>query len=245
MAVDFARTSASSQRLKQVFQTINAESCPLSFNFHMHTIYSDGRFRPEALMQQAIALGLQGLAITDHHTIRGYQVAQGWLENWKLSKHGRAAGAASSETLSREGLKGNAPELWSGMEVNAALLGIEVHILGYAFDPEHPSLTPYTQRHAASGNDYHAAKVIAAIHQAGGLAVLAHPARYKRSHFELVPAAAEVGIDGVEAYYAYNNPKPWQPSPVETRQVQQLAATYGLLNTCGTDTHGLSLLQRL
>ncbi|MBV9387958.1 MAG: PHP domain-containing protein [Chroococcidiopsidaceae cyanobacterium CP_BM_ER_R8_30] len=245
MVVNFARTSASSQRLKQVFQTLNAESCPLSFNFHMHTVYSDGRFQPETLMQQAIALGLQGLAITDHHTLCGYQVAQRWLENWKLSCKGRADGGAKSGTLSREGLQGNAPELWSGMEVNAALLGIEVHILGYAFDPEHPSLAPYTQRHAASGNDYHAAKVIAAIHQAGGLAVLAHPARYKRSHFELIPAAAQVGIDGVEAYYAYNNPNPWQPSPVETRQVKQLAATYGLLNTCGTDTHGLSLLQRL
>jgi hypothetical protein len=77
------------------------------------------------------------------------------------------------------------------------------------------------------------------------LAVLAHPARYKRSHTELIPAAAAWGIDGVETFYAYNNPKPWKPSPVETLQVQHLAAEYQLLNTCGTDTHGLNLLQRL
>jgi len=44
----------------------------------------DGRFRPEELMQQ-IAIGLKGLAITDHHTVGGYQIAQRWLENWKLS----------------------------------------------------------------------------------------------------------------------------------------------------------------
>ena len=229
MAVNVAQISASPQRLKQVFQTINAESCPLSFNFHMHTVYSDGRLQPEALIQQAIAIGLKGLAITDHHTIAGYQIAHRWLENWKLSNRPEIP----------------APQLWSGVEINALLLGIEVHILGYAFDPAHPCLAPYLQRHAASGEDYQAANVIAAIHQAGGLAVLAHPARYKRSHFDLIPAAAQVGIDGVETYYAYNNPNLWQPSPKETPQVQQLAAIDNLLSTCGTDTHGFSLLQRL
>lgn len=229
MAVDFAQT-ASPQLLKQVFQTIHAESCPRYFNFHMHTVYSDGRLQPEALMEQAIAIGLKGLAITDHHTINGYKVAQSWLENWKLSN-------PSLEKL--------APYLWSGIEVNAELMGIEVHILGYAFDPAHPSLVPYLQRKATVGEDYQAKSVIAAIHRAGGLAILAHPARYKRSHSELVPAAARFGIDGVETYYAYNNPSPWRPSLKETQQVQQLATAYHLFNSCGTDTHGLSLLQRL
>lgn len=229
MVVNFAQTYASTQRLKQVFQTINAESCPRTFNFHMHTVHSDGRLQPEALIEQAIAIGLKGLAITDHHTISGYQIAQRWLENWKLSNPPQTS----------------TPYLWSGVEINANLLGIEVHILGYAFDPAHPSLAPYLQRKATSGDDYQAANVIAAIHQAGGLAVLAHPARYKRSHFELIPAAASVGIDGVEAFYAYNNPNPWRASPKETQQVQKLATICGLLNTCGTDTHGLNLLQRL
>lgn len=230
MAVNFAQTSASSQLLKQVFQTINAESCPKSFNFHMHTVHSDGRLQPEELIEQAIAIGLKGLAITDHHTLGGYEIAQRWLENWKWYNHSN---------------KKSAPHLWSGVEINAALLGIEVHILAYAFNPAHPSLAPYLQRQASRGDDYQAGNVIAAVHEAGGLAVLAHPARYKRSHFELIPAAAALGIDGVETYYAYNNPTPWQPNPKETQQVQQLAANHSLLNTCGTDTHGLNLLQRL
>ena len=229
MAVNFAQTSASPQLLKQVFQTIDAESCPSSFNFHMHTVYSDGKLQPEALIEQAVTIGLKGLAITDHHTVSGYQLAQRWLENWKLSN-------PHSEN--------SAPHLWSGVEINANLIGIEVHILGYAFDSAHPCLAPYLQRQASIGNDYQADSVIAAIHKAGGLAVLAHPARYKRSHFELVPAAAGLGIDGIETYYSYNNSNPWQPSPTQTRQKQELAATYGILNTCGTDTHGLSLLQR-
>ena len=230
MAVNFAQISASPQCLQQVFQTINAESCPRCFNFHMHTIHSDGRLQPEALIEQAIAIGLQGLAITDHHTVSGYKAAYQWLERWKLSN---------------PHLENSAPCLWSGVEINANLLGSEVHILGYAFDPAHPSLAPYIQRKATQGENYQAANVIAAIHQGGGLAVLAHPARYKRSHFDLIPAAAALGIDGVEAFYAYNNPNPWKPSPKETQQVQQLAAVYNLLNTCGSDTHGLNLLQGL
>lgn len=228
MAVNFAPTSASTQRLQQVFQTIDAQSCPLSFNFHMHTVHSDGSLQPLALIEQAVNIGLKGLAITDHHTVGGYQIAQRWLENWKLSNPH----------------EDRAPYLWSGVEINAALLGIEVHILGYAFDPAHPCLAPYLQRQASSGQDYQAANVIAALHQAGGLAVLAHPARYKRSHLELVPAAAQLDIDGIETYYAYNNPNPWRPSPTQTQQMQYLAAVNGLLSTCGTDTHGLNLLQR-
>ncbi len=228
MTVDIVEVFTSTEQLKQVFQSIHAKSCPTCFNFHMHTVYSDGRLQPNALMEQAIAIGLKGLAITDHHSISGYQAALDWLENWKWNNPGA-----------------NVPHLWSGVEINAKLLDIEVHILGYSFEPEHPSMKPYIQRKISTGGEYQAANVIDAIQKAGGLAVLAHPARYKRSHFDLIPAAAQVGINGVETFYAYNNPNPWKPSPVESMQVQQLASEYGLLSTCGTDTHGLNLLQRL
>ncbi|NDJ24578.1 PHP domain-containing protein [Nostoc sp. B(2019)] len=228
MAVNFARTTASTELLKQVFQSIDAQSCPRLFNFHMHTVYSDGRLQPSGLMEQAIAIGLEGFAITDHHSIAGYQLAQAWLEDWKWNNPGAST-----------------PHLWSGVEINANLLDIEVHILAYAFEPEHSSIKPYLQRKATTGKEYQASNVIAAVHQAGGLAVLAHPARYKRSHFDLIPAAAQKGIDGVETFYAYNNPNPWQPSALESQQMQELAGEYSLFNTCGTDTHGLSLLQRL
>lgn len=231
MTIDFAQTNTSSRQvLQQVFQTISAESCPSYFNFHMHTIYSDGRLQPEELLKQAIGIGLRGLAITDHHTVKGYLIAQRWLKDWQLSNPDRL---------------NSVPRLWSGVEITAQMLKTEVHILGYAFDPAHPCLQPYLQKQATRGEDCFAANVIAAIHQAEGLAVLAHPARYRRSHFELIPAAAQLGIDGVEAYYAYNNPNPWRPSPKETQQVQQLAADHSLFCTCGTDTHGRNLLQRL
>jgi predicted metal-dependent phosphoesterase TrpH len=228
MTVNLACNVSSKELLKGVFQNINASSCPQFYNFHMHTVYSDGKLQPDALMEQAIAYGLKGLAITDHHAVGGYEAAMLWLEDWKWNNPGSKA-----------------PYLWSGVEINANLLGSEVHILAYAFDTKHPSMKPYVQGRCSTGEDYEAKNVIAAIHKASGLAVLAHPARYRRPLFELIPEAARLGIDAAEAFYAYNNPKPWKPSTIETEQVLRLASEYGLYATCGTDTHGLSLLQRL
>ncbi|PSP00813.1 MAG: PHP domain-containing protein [Cyanobacteria bacterium QS_7_48_42] len=217
-----------SQALQQVWEKIEATSCPRHDNFHMHTVCSDGRLQPEELMEQATAIGLQNMAITDHHTVNGYEAAQNWLEVAHRQKQ--------NLTL---------PRLWIGVEINADLAGTEVHLLGYAFNPEHPAIQPYLQGKHAQGDDAQAASVISALHQAGGLAVLAHPARYSRSAEELIPAAAHLGIEGVETYYAYRNPEPWKPSPARTSRVKQLSERYGLFDTCGTDTHGLNLLRRL
>jgi predicted metal-dependent phosphoesterase TrpH len=229
MVVNTALTCASKTLLKEVFQNLDAQSCPNDYNFHMHTVYSDGQMEPSEVIEQAIDNGLKGLAITDHHNVGGYLAAQKCLEDWKWSN-------PDTDT----------PTLWSGIEINANLLDAEVHILGYAFEPEHSSIQPYVQGKPVTGSEYEAVNVIAAIQEAGGFAVLAHPARYRRkSHFELIPAAAELGIDGVESFYAYNSRKPWKASPTQTQQVQRLAIEYGLYSTCGTDSHGFSLLERL
>jgi len=216
------------QALKQVWENIQPDSCPYFYNFHMHTRCSDGQLQPEELIQQAISIGLKGLAITDHHSVLGYYAAQSFLEQWRQSSKSTAI-----------------PHLWTGVEITSNLLETNVHILGYAFDPTDPSLQPYLHNQATPLRIPQAAQVITAIQQAGGLAVLAHPARYRSSPEKLIPAAADLGIDGVETYYAYKNPKPWQPSPKQTKKVKQLSATYNLFNTCGTDTHGLNLLWRM
>lgn len=211
--------------LRQVFEHFTATSCPRSYNFHLHTTCSDGRLSPRQVIDQAIALGLKGLAITDHHSVRGYDQAQAYL-----------AQIAPADSQIR---------LWTGMEISAGLLDNEVHILCYGFDPSHTALKPYLQQRTPRGLDYEATQVINAVHQAGGLAVLAHPDRYRRSPQDLIDTAATLGIDGVEVFYAYNNPSPWTPSPRQTQLIQDLANQYGLLKTGGTDTHGLSLLQRI
>ncbi len=242
MLVNLTPTSASSEQqysdamaqnptvLRHIFRTIDINSCPSSYNFHMHTVKSDGQLKPSQLMEQAIAIGLKGLAITDHHTTQGYQEAQKWLKAWK-SCHPEQGSTA--------------PTLWTGVEINANLLNVEVHILAYAFNPQAACLQPYLQGHTVTGSNSRAENVIAAIQKAGGLAVLAHPARYRSPVQALIPEAARLGIDGVEVYYSYRNTNPWQPTPEITEQVKQLANQYRLLHTCGTDSHGRNLLLRL
>ncbi len=221
-------SSQDTQTLQEVWLRLTANSCPYEYNFHMHTKHSDGQLYPEQLIKQAANIGLKGLAITDHHSVEGYKVAQKWLEKTSLE--------TPTDSL---------PHLWTGIEVTANLLNIDVHILGYAFNPEHPAMIPYLWGESPLGTQALAENVIEAIHKAGGMAVLAHPERYRRSAKKVIPAAVEVGIDGVEAFYAYNNPNPWKPSPRQTEMVLGLSSFYGLYHTCGTDSHGLNLLQRI
>ena len=221
-------TAQDTTYLKSVWETINYTSCPHLYNFHMHTIASDGKLTPLELVQQAIAIGLDGFAITDHHSVDSYYEAVKYLSQLK----------SPDSTVTP-------PHLWTGVEITSQLSGVEVHILGYGFDPEHSALKLYLQGNKPVAEDAFAGKVIDSIQQAGGLAVLAHPERYHRSAKQLIPLAAELGIDGVESYYCYNNPKVWQSSPSKTKTVLALAEKYGLFSTCGTDTHGLNLLQRI
>lgn len=221
-------TAQDTSYLKSVWETINYASCPRLYNFHMHTVASDGKLTPLELVQQAIAIGLDGFAITDHHSVNSYRKAARYLRELK-----------SLEPTAK------LPHLWTGVEITSQLLGVEVHILGYGFDPEHYALKSYLQGNKPVGQNALAETVIESIHQAGGLAVLAHPERYHRSAEQLIPLAAELGIDGVETYYCYSNPQVWRPSPGKTQTVLTLAEKYGLFSTCGTDTHGLSLLQRI
>ncbi len=210
---------ASLAELRRVLQGIGPLSCPLHYNFHLHTRCSDGQMDPVELAEQARRHGLSGLAITDHHTLKGYEQARAHLD------------------------RPEDPILWPGIEITANLLGCEVHILGYGFDPAAAVLAPYIQGEPVPG--LAAAEAIGAIQAAGGLAVLAHPFRYWLPAEVIVPAAAALGIDGLEVYYAYKNPEPWAPSPEETAMGEKLAETYGLLKTCGTDSHGPSILRRI
>ena len=224
--------------LREVLQSINAQSCPKTYNFHMHTNCSDGKLTPAELMTQAVDIGLHGMAITDHHNIRGYRKARQWMEDWRWHN-------PSSWSRRRDPNKKSLPKLWTGIEITSYLAETDVHILGYAFRANEEAMEPYVQGSAPRGDDRQAARVIDAIHAAGGIAVLAHPVRYRTDETTLIAAAAQLGIDGVETYYAYDNPKVWRPSPGKTERVQVLAEAHRLLSSCGTDTHGKVLTKRL
>ena len=74
-------------------------------------------------------------------------------------------------------------------------------------------------------------EAIALIHDAGGLAVLAHPCHIRNNPHALIAELAECGLDGLEAYYAN--------SPIgEVELFVSLARQFDLLVTCGSDFHG-------
>ena len=277
--------------LREVLQSIDAQSCPTTYNFHMHTNCSDGKLDPAELMLQAVELGLQGMAITDHHSVKGYRLACQWMEDWrwrnpsswgqkyrkkrkkasrkpghrpegKQNKHkqtnqayNRPAHRQTSQPIAGQFSKGEnpprrrltktLPKLWAGIEITSRLADTDVHILGYAFEPSNDAMRPYVKGSAPKGEDRQAYRVIKAIQAAGGIAVLAHPVRYRTDEITLINAAANLGIDGVETYYAYNNPAVWKPSPGKTERVAALALANNLLSSCGTDTHGKLITRRL
>jgi 3',5'-nucleoside bisphosphate phosphatase len=76
---------------------------------------------------------------------------------------------------------------------------------------------------------------IALIHEAGGVAILAHPYQLKLPSIEeeeqLIVKLAAMGLDGIEAIYSRH-------SPVERDTYAQIAARHGLLVTGGSDYHG-------
>lgn len=224
--------------LREVLQSINAQSCPKTYNFHMHTHCSDGKLSPAELMTQAVEIGLRGMAITDHHSVKGYRQARKWMEDWRWHN------PSSWSSRRKPGVK-SLPKLWSGVEITSSLADTDVHILGYAFNQYDEGMKRYLQGASPKGEDRQADRVIQAIQSAGGIAVLAHPVRYRTDETTLINAAVELGIDGVETYYAYDNPKVWRPSPGKTERVAALATEHQLLSSCGTDTHGKILTRRL
>ncbi len=73
-------------------------------------------------------------------------------------------------------------------------------------------------------------EILEAIHEAGGIAVLAHP--YLYDSIELMDELIELGLDGIEV---------WHPACTEEqqRELQQKAKKNGLLMTGGSDFHGM------
>jgi predicted metal-dependent phosphoesterase TrpH len=75
-------------------------------DLHSHTDQSDGTFTPEELVAEAKRIGLTALAITDHDTFRGYDMALPFAQ--------------------RSGL-----ELICGIELSTKFGGASIHLLSY------------------------------------------------------------------------------------------------------------------
>lgn len=87
------------------------------FDLHIHTSASDGLCRPEEVVQEAIELGLEGIALTDHDTVRGIEPAQRYIRENRCPL-----------------------VLVPGIEMNTEVDHYEIHILGYFIDHRHDQL---------------------------------------------------------------------------------------------------------
>ena len=77
-------------------------------------------------------------------------------------------------------------------------------------------------------------QAVALIHQAGGLAILAHPCLYKMKRAELTAMIEELvaaGLNGIEAVYSCNQGS-------DEKDFRAMAEKYHLLLSGGSDFHG-------
>ncbi len=214
------------KKLTDTIRTIRSNSCPKEVNLHIHSTFSDGSLTPTEIYNQVLELDIKNFAITDHHTIKAY------IEIEKLM-------IRDSKLISI-----NHPNFWTGIEITCLLKGCLVHVLGLGFDSSSPYLDKYIKNKSAIGSDLLASTVVNCIHKANGIAILAHPARYKISFQILIEEASKLKFDGVETWYDYERSSTWKPSELICESIYKQANLLDLSSTCGTDSHGISLLRR-
>lgn len=183
-------------------------------NLHIHTKYSDGEAEFEDIISQAKSKNIH-IAITDHNTVLGHRNFQD--EN-----------------------------LITGVEFDVWYKYIFLHLLAYGLDVNYPGMEKFYAKNK-SGTEYDIVRIIPgrnlkelinSIHNAGGIAVLAHPACcWALNMDEFVHDLVKIGLDGIEVYYPYPR---WRKyikfAPIDI--IENIADKYHLIKTGGTDLHG-------
>lgn len=183
-------------------------------NLHIHTTYSDGKADFLEVVEQAKKKGCKLIAITDHNTVQGH------IENPNCN-------------------------VLTGVEFDVWYKYIFLHLLAYGIDVNHLALKPFLAKSKDETEKdilrFFAKRnikdLIDAIHEAGGIVVLAHPCCcWALSLDKFVSDLVKMGLDGIEAYYPYPR---WRKyikfsSP---DSVEKIAEKYHLLKTGGTDLH--------
>ncbi|WP_066635431.1 PHP domain-containing protein [Desulfolucanica intricata] len=90
----------------------------MSVDLHVHTSVSDGTDTPEQVVEQALSIGLEAIAITDHDILEGISAAQ-------------------------EAARGKNIEIVPGIELSTVYKQKEIHVLGYYIDRENEEFLNY------------------------------------------------------------------------------------------------------
>ena len=229
-------------------------------DLHTHSTASDGQYAPAALVEKAAAAGIQVLAVTDHDTIDGAEeavqagTAQGRARLDRLLGPECPALTALCRKLraSRDERKFRIVDFLREKGMDVSLEEVEALAGGGVVARPHfaqvmlrrgyvTSLREAFDRYLDS-DEYQrierwkagAAECIAAVHSAGGRAVLAHPYQlgYADDRLEeTLRTLREKGLDGLECFYPRH-------TPGQTAAYLRLAEKYGLYITAGSDFHG-------
>ena len=186
-------------------------------NLHIHTKYSDGKADFENIIIQAKEKQFKYIAISDHNTMKGYSTQK-----------------TSCDIL----IPAVEFDVWFGF--------IFCHILAYGINHNNPHIKPFL---AKNDREIHCKftrllptrnlkKLIEAIHNANGIAVLAHPACcWAFSLDKLFSKLKNIGLDGAEVYYPYERHRGIIKFH-KSNTVEKYADKHGLIKTGGTDLHG-------
>ncbi len=186
-------------------------------NLHIHTTYSDGKGSFNDIVRQGA--DYKYIAISDHNTVQGY------LEN----------------EIPEYVIPAVEFDVWCGY--------VFMHLLAYGIDVNSGVLKPFLAKSKKETEmdiirifaKRDIRKLINAIHEAGGIAVIAHPACcWALSLDRFIKKLKNYGLDGVEVYYPYKRHRGIIKFNTAAK-VKQIAEKYDLIMTGGTDLHDTSL----
>ena len=184
-------------------------------NLHIHTTFSDGEAEACDIVSQAKEKGYKKIAICDHNTMEAHKAIQ-------------------DEIL----IPAVEFDVWCGY--------VFMHLLAYGIDVNNEELQSFCAKSKKETEldivrffaKRDIKKLIQAIHNAGGIAVLAHPCCCWALNLEkFVKKLISYGLDGIEVYYPYPR---WRKYVKFSHpdQIEKIADKYGLIKTGGTDLHG-------
>lgn len=239
----------------------------MRLDFHLHTHCSDGAHPPAELLAAVRRARLDAWAVTDHDTLAGWRALAGeaglvpgvevtaehgghevhivglgvdpddapfaaFLAAIRATRRERLtrliASLSEDARLRLDDLGGGVADSLSRSHLAQALVRLgRAHSISAAFNEligdAHCAvlgLPPYPSPRA----------VAEAVRAAGGVAILAHP--YVYGDLAVVEALLAHGLDGLETVHAGCPPEFGDG-------LRALAGRYGLLESCGSDTHWL------
>ena len=187
-------------------------------NLHIHTDFSDGKADVFDILWQAKEKGYKKIAICDHNTVEAHRQVK-------------------DDIL----IPAVEFDVWCGY--------VFMHLLAYNIDVNNAELLSFCAKSKKeteldivrifSKRDIK--KLIKAIHNAGGIAVLAHPACCWAVNFEgFIKKLISYGLDGLEVYYPYKRHRGIIKFH-KASTVEKIADKYNLIKTGGTDLHETQL----